>query len=66
MEDNASDKLSLLPSHIQTGKFCGYVCIIALTSSSHRNDFENVSDLIMRYLTLENNTLFIGLEAKLK
>lgn len=53
------------PSYIETGKFCGHVWI-ALTSSLCRKVFENVSDLIMRHLTVENCTLFIGLKAKLK
>lgn len=53
------------PLHIKTGKFSGYAWI-TLTSSLCRNVFENVSDLIVRHLTVENRTLFIGLNAKLR
>lgn len=53
------------PSYIESGKFRGYVWI-ALTSSLCRNIFENVSDLIMRHLTVENCTFIFGLKAKLK
>lgn len=53
------------PSQMEAGKFCGYVWI-AFTSSSCRNIFENISDLITRHLTVGNCTLFTRLEAKLK